>query len=154
LIYTSFDKDQHSHDPLGRWLSLFNIHPYRLRVSGHYYPFELQEIVSKIKFREFIPIHITLNIEAKEAIRYYNEYFMLLGITEFTKVYLQINDNPMVFVNLFKLSQNARIGEGGVVELLKIANGHLPRVRLKYDRVKDELNSCRAELSNTVQIYQ
>jgi lambda repressor-like predicted transcriptional regulator len=101
-----------------------------------------------------VEVAITLNIEAKEAIRYYHEYFMLLGITEFTKVYLQINDNPMVFVNLFKLSQNARIGEGGVVELLKIANGHLPRVRLEYDRVKDELNSCRAELSNTVQIYQ
>ena len=48
-----------------------------------------------------------------------------------------------------------------VVELLKIANGYLPRVRLEYDRLKAEknslqagLNSWEAELSNTVRTYQ
>ena len=41
-----------------------------------------------------------------------------------------------------------------VVDLLKIANGHLPLVRLEYDRVKAELNSWKAELSNVVHIYQ
>jgi hypothetical protein len=46
------------------------------------------------------------------------------------------------------------MGEGDVLELLKIANGHLPRVRLEYDRVKTELNSLKAELGNTVRIYQ
>ncbi len=45
---------------------------------------------------------------------------MLLGITEFTKAYLQVKDNPWPFVNLVKLVQNAKIGEGEVVELLKI----------------------------------
>ena len=51
--------------------------------------------------------------------------------------------------------------DGEVVELLKIANGYLPRVRLEYNRVKEEkssleaeLNSWKAELSNTVRIYQ
>jgi hypothetical protein len=40
-------------------------------------------------------------------------------------------------------------------------NGYLPRVRLEYDRLKEEkssleaeLNSWKAELSNTVRIYQ
>jgi hypothetical protein len=41
-----------------------------------------------------------------------------------------------------------------VVELLKIANGYLPLVRLEYDRTKAELNSLKAELSNVVRIYQ
>ena len=41
---------------------------------------------------------------------------MLLGITEFTKAYLQVKDNPWPFVNLVKLVQNAKIGEGEVVE--------------------------------------
>jgi len=49
-------------------------------------------------------------------------------------------------VNLVKLTQNSRIKDGEVVELLKIANGYLPRVRLEYDRVKEELNSRKAEL--------
>ena len=64
-------------------------------------------------------------------------------------------------MNLAKLVQNAKIGECDVVELLKIANGYLPRVRLEYDRLKEEkssleaeLNSCKAELNNTVRTYQ
>ena len=53
------------------------------------------------------------------------------------------------------------MSDGEVVELLKIANGYLPRVRLEYDRLKDEkssleaeLNSWKAELSNTARTYQ
>jgi hypothetical protein len=108
-----------------------------------------------------VQVVIELNIEAKDAIRYHQEYFMLLGCTEFTKIYLQIKDNPWPYVNLTKLVQNARMGDTEIVELLKITNEYLPRVRLEYDRVKEELNSTKAELnswkaelSNTVRIYQ
>jgi hypothetical protein len=101
-----------------------------------------------------LQVAIALNLEAEKAIQYHQEYYMLLGCTEFTKIYLQIKDNPWPFVNLFKLVQNSGMSGGEVVELLKIANEHLPRVRLEYDRVKAELNSKKAELSNTVQIYQ
>jgi hypothetical protein len=93
-----------------------------------------------------IEVAIALNLEAKEAIRYYQDYIMLLGLTEFTKVYLQIKDNPWPFVNLFKLSQNSGMRDVEVVELLKIANGYLPRVRLEYDRVKEEKNSLEARI--------
>src|SRR5918994_1710732 len=37
-----------------------------------------------------VEVAIALNLEADEAIRYYHDYFRLLGITEFTRVYLQI----------------------------------------------------------------
>src|ERR671910_3097000 len=47
-----------------------------------------------------IEVAIALNLEAKEAIRYHQEYFMLLGCTEFTKLYIQIKENPWPFVNL------------------------------------------------------
>jgi hypothetical protein len=57
-------------------------------------------------------------------------------------------------VNLVKLVLNSGMGDGEVVELLKIAKGYLSSVRLEYDIVKAELNSKRAELNNTVQIYQ
>jgi hypothetical protein len=108
-----------------------------------------------------VEVAIALNLEAEKAINYYHQYFMLLGITDFTRVYLQIKDNPWPFVNLVKLIQNSRMKDGEVVELLKIANNFLPRVRLEYDRLKEEkssleaeLNSWKAELSNTVRIYQ
>jgi len=80
--------------------------------------------------------------------RAYNEYFKLLGLTEFTKVYIQIKDNPWPYVNLARLVHHARMGDGEVVELLRIANGYLPRVRLEYDRVKEEKNSLEAELNS------
>ena len=41
-----------------------------------------------------------------------------------------------------------------VVELLRIAKGYLPRIRLEYDRAKAELNSCKAELSNIARTYK
>src|ERR671918_2374928 len=108
-----------------------------------------------------LQVAITLNLEAEIAIQYHQQYYMLLGCTEFTKVYLQIKDNPWPYVNLVRLVQNARMGDGEVVELLKIANGYLPRVRLEYDRFKEEksslqaeLNSSKAELNNIARTYQ
>ena len=88
-----------------------------------------------------VEVAIALNLEAEKAINYYHQYFMLLGITEFTKAYLQVKDNPWPFVDLVKLAQNSGMKDGEVVELLKIANGYLPRVRLEYDRLKEEKSS-------------
>lgn len=86
---------------------------------------------------------------------------MLLGCTEFTKVYLQIKDNPWPYVSLTRLIHEARIGDSKVVELLGIANRYLPRIRLEYDRVKEEiklskaeLNSWKAATSNEARVYQ
>ena len=45
-----------------------------------------------------VEVAIALNLEAEKAINYYHQYFMLLGITEFTKAYLQVKDNPWPFV--------------------------------------------------------
>ena len=114
-----------------------------------------------VKQKTPLQVAIELDIKAEDAMHLYHQYFMLLGITEFTKVYLQIKDNPWPFVNLVKLAQNSRISNGEVVELLKIANGHLPRVRLEYDRLKDEKSSLESELNswkvaiiNEARIYQ
>ena len=53
------------------------------------------------------------------------------------------------------------MGDDEVVELLEIANGYLPRVKLEYDRFKEEksslqaeLNSWKAELNNVARTYQ
>ena len=49
---------------------------------------------------------ITLNLEAEKAekaITLHQQYFMLLGSTEFTKAYLHIKDNLWPTINLIKL---------------------------------------------------
>jgi len=40
-----------------RWLMRLNLQPYRLRVSGHYYPYQLKMIVRMVKPKEITPIH-------------------------------------------------------------------------------------------------
>jgi hypothetical protein len=42
-----------------------------------------------------VQVAITLGLKSEEAIRSHQEYIMLLGLTEFTKVYIQIKDNPI-----------------------------------------------------------
>ena len=100
-----------------------------------------------------LDVAIILGLKSEEALRYHQEYFMLLGCTEFTKVYLQIKDNPWAYVNLVKLAMNSGMSIDEVVVLLKIANEHLPRVRLEYDRLKAELNSLGDEKSNSAKDY-
>jgi len=108
-----------------------------------------------------VEVAIALNLEAEKAIRYHQEYFMLLGCTEFTRVYPWIKDNLWAYVNLVKLIQNVGIGNDGVLELLKIANGCLPRIRLEYDRLREDnstleakVNSWNAELNYIARTYQ
>ena len=52
-----------------------------------------------------LQVAITLNLEAQTAIQYHQQYYMLLGCTEFTKAYLQVKDNPLPFINLAKLGR-------------------------------------------------
>jgi hypothetical protein len=40
------------------------------------------------------------------------------------------------------------MGDAEVVKLLNIASGYLARVRLEYDRINEELNSTKTELSS------
>src|SRR5919106_6242735 len=91
-----------------------------------------------------IQVAIALGLEADRAIHLHQEYYKLLGCTEFTKVYPQIKDNPWPYVNLVKQAQNAGISDNEVLELLRIANKDLPAVRLDYDRLKEEKNSLEA----------
>src|SRR5919106_3864139 len=95
-----------------------------------------------------VEVAIKLNLEAEKAIQYYHEYFTLLGITEFTRVYLQVKNNPMGFVQLFELSQKLGMGDSEVAELLKIANGYLPRIRLEYDRLREENSALEAGVNS------
>jgi hypothetical protein len=106
-------------------------------------------------------VAIALNLEADKAIRYHQQYYMLLGCTEFTRVYPWIKDNIWAYVNLVKLIQNVGIGNDEVLKLLKIANGCLPRVRLEYDRLREEnstleakVNSWNAQLNDIARTYQ
>jgi hypothetical protein len=101
-----------------------------------------------------LQVAITLNLEAETAIQYHQQYYMLLGCTEFTRVYLQIKNNPWPCVNLVQLAHNSGISDDEIIELLDLARQHIPGVRLEYDRLEAELNSRKAELNSITRTYQ
>jgi ribonuclease J len=39
------------------WLRRLGLQPYRLRVSGHYYPHELARLIQLVKPKELVPVH-------------------------------------------------------------------------------------------------
>ena len=45
------------YEALLRWMDILGILTYRVRVSGHYYPFELTKLISTVKTKQVIPIH-------------------------------------------------------------------------------------------------
>jgi len=67
-----------------------------------------------------LQVAIALGLKAEDVLCYYQEYFMLLGCTEFTKLYLMIKDDPWPFVNLVKMTLEAGMNEVDVLELLKM----------------------------------
>ncbi|MEM3964276.1 MAG: MBL fold metallo-hydrolase [Thermofilaceae archaeon] len=42
---------------VGAWLTRFGIHSYRIRISGHYYPHQLNRVLEIIKPKKIIPVH-------------------------------------------------------------------------------------------------
>jgi ribonuclease J len=45
------------YEVIANWMSRMGIQLYRVRASGHYYPYQLEKIIQAVKPREVIPIH-------------------------------------------------------------------------------------------------
>jgi predicted transcriptional regulator len=101
-----------------------------------------------------LEVAIKLNLEADKAINLHKQYFMLLGVTEFTRVYLQVKENPWPFINLVKLVREAGISDVQVVKLLDIANNDLPMVKSKYENLKNEMDSLDCKKNNANKDYR
>jgi hypothetical protein len=85
-----------------------------------------------------VQVAITLGLEADEALRLHQEYFKLLGCTEFTRIFLEIKDDPWPFVNLVWQVKEAQISAEQVIKLLNLANHDLPSVEPRYENLKKE----------------
>jgi len=60
LILTSEPHEEeavHDLEAALRWMRLYNVQAYRLRISGHYYPHELRRLLEAAKPRRIIPVH-------------------------------------------------------------------------------------------------
>jgi predicted transcriptional regulator len=105
------------------------------------------ELFSKDKMTP-LQVAIALGLEADEAIRLHQEYFKLLGCSQFTMVYLTVKDNPWPFVNLVNLAQEAGIDEQQLISFINTVNNDLPSLELKYEKLKKEMDSLEYEKRN------
>ena len=66
----------------------------------------------------------------------------------------KVSNNAWAYMNLVKLALNSGMSDSEIIELLRIANGHLPRVKLEYDQLEAELDSLEDEKSNSAKEHQ
>jgi hypothetical protein len=92
-----------------------------------------------------IDVAIALNLRQSETERLYKEYWKLKRLYSLNRVYQEVKDDIVHFLNLYKLSKAEGMGPEEVVNLLQIANNKngrgLKRIENRYQSLKEEINS-------------
>jgi hypothetical protein len=92
------------------------------------------------KGKTLLDVTIDLNLGQAQATAYYEEYLKLVGLGDITKIYLEFKGDVSYFVNLCKAARAAKMGIPQVVNLLRIANNHLPSVQCRHNELQRENN--------------
>jgi hypothetical protein len=84
-----------------------------------------------------VDVAVALNLRQAEV----TEFYRLEQLYELSQVYEEIKGDISSFVNLYRLSKTGGMNAQHVVNLLKIANNHLPAVEQRCEDLKREVNS-------------
>jgi chromosome segregation ATPase len=101
-----------------------------------------------------IDVAIALNLRQTEVTEFYREYWELNNLHDLNQIYEQINDDIYSFVNLYRLSKAAGMNTQYIVNVLKIANNHLPAVEYRCEKLKREEASLKAGNHNSARTFQ
>src|SRR5918911_457200 len=92
------------------------------------------------KGKTLLDVTIDLNLGQAQATAYYEEYLKLVGLGDITKIYLEFKGDVSYFVNLCKAARAAKMGIPQVVNLLRIANNHLPSIQRRHNDLHRQNN--------------
>jgi predicted transcriptional regulator len=101
-----------------------------------------------------LEVAISLNLEADDALRLHQDYYKLLGCSEFIRVYQTVKDGIWAYVNLMKLAIEKQMSAEKIMKLLDSANNDLLLVESKYENLKRELDSLDCKKNNANKDYQ
>jgi transposase len=87
-----------------------------------------------------LEVAIALNLRESEATKFYKEYWKLKQLHNLNMVYEELKGDIEPFLRLYKSSKAKGMGIKQVVNLLEIANEHLPDIQRRYERLKREVN--------------
>jgi hypothetical protein len=92
-----------------------------------------------------IEVAIALDLGESETTKYYEEYLNLKQKHELRMVYDEIGPDIMNFLELYKLSKDARMKPEHVVNLLQMSNRYLPLFDQKYRKLRKEVYFLESE---------
>jgi hypothetical protein len=101
-----------------------------------------------------VDVAIALNLRQAEVTEFCREYWKLKQLYDLSQVYEEIKGDISSFVNLYRLSKTAGMNTQHVVNLLKIANNHLPAVEQRCQELKREVYSLEGDKRNSTMILQ
>jgi hypothetical protein len=101
-----------------------------------------------------IQVAIALNLRQTEVTEFYREYWILEHQYDLNQIYEQIKGDIGSFLNLHKLAKAAGMNAQHVVNVLKIANDHLPSVEQRCEKLKREVDSLEGDKRNSAMILQ
>src|SRR5215218_6567852 len=85
-----------------------------------------------------LEVAIALNLKESEATRFYKEYWKLKQLHNLYMVYEETKGDIEPFLKLYRLSKAKGMGIKQVVNLLEIANNHLPAVEERFKRLRND----------------
>lgn len=106
------------------------------------------------KYKTPVQVAITLNIGEGQASHYYTEYLRLIQLDDVTQIYRELKGHVWYFVNLCKVAKSARMGIPQVINLLKIANNHLPSAQFRYEQLRREISGLEFVKRNAASDFQ
>jgi transposase len=90
-----------------------------------------------------LEVAIALNLKESEATRFYKEYWKLKQLHNLYMVYEETKGDIEPFLKLYRLSKAKGMGVKQVVNLLEIANNHLPAVEERIKRLRNEISALQ-----------
>ncbi|HZD81441.1 MAG TPA: hypothetical protein VE076_01075, partial [Nitrososphaeraceae archaeon] len=101
-----------------------------------------------------LQVAIELNLRDAQVTELYKEYWNLKNLHDLSQVYEEIRSGIYSFVQLYKLAKAAGMNTQHVVNVLKIANNHLPAVEQRYENLTRQVYSLEGDKRNSAMIVQ
>ena len=87
-----------------------------------------------------LEVAIELNLKESEATKLYREYWKLKQLHNLNMVYEDLKGDIDPFLKLYKLAKRKGMGVKQVIDVLAIANYHLPAIEGRFKRLRNDIS--------------